>query len=351
MNRWVQRCHHRAQQRTTLYHWIVRHDQSVTSSPEYRQPRYPHLMLAQVFPTEIICCPVCGGDLDMQAAITCQGCSAVYPRVDGIPVLVDFETSVIDREKLLQSHGRHAVKRLPPYRHRLYQKLLGVDRSTLLAVPRITAALRQLPHRPRLLMVGGGTIGSGMQPFYDDDRIEVIGFDIYASPTVHLIADGHHMPFKPECFDAVIIQAVLEHVLEPATVVAEIHRVLRPDGLVYAGTPFMQQVHEGAFDFLRFTESGHRWLFRRFHCLASGSEGGPGETLIWAIQYFVSGLFRSRKIGRLAQLSVLWLRWFDRLIPEAWRIDGACGVFFLGSKIDGTLTAQDILVYYQGAQR
>ena len=33
-------------------------------------------------------------------------------------------------------------------------------------------------------------------------------------------------------FDGVWIQAVLEHVLEPETVVAQIHRVMRSSGLV-----------------------------------------------------------------------------------------------------------------------
>jgi SAM-dependent methyltransferase len=40
------------------------------------------------------------------------------------------------------------------------------------------------------------------------------------------------------------IQAVLEHALDPPVVVAEIYRVLKPGGLVYADTPFMQRVHE-----------------------------------------------------------------------------------------------------------
>src|SRR5207237_664581 len=31
--------------------------------------------------------------------------------------------------------------------------------------------------------------------------------------------------------------------------------------LVLGDTPFMQQVHEGAYDFTRFALSGHRWLF------------------------------------------------------------------------------------------
>jgi len=57
-------------------------------------------------------------------------------------------------------------------------------------------------------------------------------------------------------FDAVWIQAVLEHVLDPVRVVAEIHRVLRPGGLVYSEIPFMQEVHEGAYDFTRFRLSG-----------------------------------------------------------------------------------------------
>ena len=45
--------------------------------------------------------------------------------------------------------------------------------------------------------------------------------------------------------DGVIVQAVLEHVLDPRTVAAEVERVLRPRGMVYAETPLMQQVHEG----------------------------------------------------------------------------------------------------------
>ena len=42
------------------------------------------------------------------------------------------------------------------------------------------------------------------------------------------------------------------------------------DGVVYAETPFLQAVHEGPWDFTRFTESGHRWLFRAFERLDSG---------------------------------------------------------------------------------
>ena len=82
--------------------------------------------------------------------------------------------------------------------------------------------------------------------------------------------------------------------LEPGRWCAEIHRVLKPGGLVYAETPFMQQVHEGAYDFTRFTESGHRYLFARFDLIDSGVTAGAGTQLLWSLDYFVRGLFRSR---------------------------------------------------------
>jgi SAM-dependent methyltransferase len=53
---------------------------------------------------------------------------------------------------------------------------------------------------------------------------------------------------------------LLEHVMDPGRVMREIVRVTEPGGLLYSEVPFMQQVHEGAHDFERFTLSGHGWL-------------------------------------------------------------------------------------------
>ena len=118
-----------------------------------------------------------------------------------------------------------------------------------------------------MVVVGGGANQHGLDRLYQDPSINVIGFDIYGSDLVQFIADGHSIPLASGSVDAVVVQAVLEHVLDPPQVVREIHRVLRPDGIVYAETAFMQQVHEGAYDFTRYTESGHRWLFRDFELI------------------------------------------------------------------------------------
>jgi SAM-dependent methyltransferase len=283
----------------------------------------------------------------------CSSCNKEFPRVNGAPVLVDFDHSAIDREESIASAGASQVARTK--RLGLVSKLAGfVVASNPVAAGNIEKFLQLLGSReqaPRILVVGGGTIGSGVGALYDAPDIGIIAFDIYQSRFVQFIADGHSIPLRPKSIDGVIIQAVLEHVLEPETVVSELRRVLRPGGLIYAETPFMQQVHEGPFDFVRYTESGHRYLFRHFAELASGSVAGPGESMVWAASYFFRGLFRSQTAGRATRAMLFWLRWFDRIIPPAYAIDGACGCYFLGTLTDSPITGREVIRRYRGAGR
>ncbi|MEQ1834248.1 MAG: methyltransferase domain-containing protein, partial [Candidatus Eisenbacteria bacterium] len=212
-------------------------------------------------------------------------------------------------------------------------------------------ALQGRKQRPLVLVVGGGTVGQSAEPLYADPVIDVLGFDVYASAHTSCIADGPQIPLAAGCVDAVLVQAVLEHVLEPARVVAEIHRVLRADGLVYAETPFLQAVHEGPWDFTRFTESGHRWLFRAFERLDSGVVSGPGLVTSWTLDHLVRGWTRSRLLGQVARLASVWLAAFDRFVPEALATDAASCVYFYGRRSEHTLTPHEIIAHYRGAQR
>lgn len=213
--------------------------------------------------------------------------------------------------------------------------------------------LKQRFGRPRVLVVGGGTIGSGADKLYKDASIELVGTDVFASPCTSLVADAHKLPFDDGVFDGVWIQAVLEHVLEPPTVVAEIHRVLRRDGLVYAETPFMQQVHERAYDFLRFTQSGHRWLFRRFSEIEAGPTSGAGVALVWSIRYFFRALGAGDKWSRLISLPFFWIRFFDHLGRGRAVADAASGFYFLGQRSENMIYPNEMPKYYdrQGAGR
>ena len=312
-------------------------------------------MLANL-PEAIFLCPVCKSGRLAAAAparMCCanSGCQKTFPIIDGRPALIDFANSVVDQERLLRTEAADTGARPLGWRRKALQCLFGADRSAAAAASEISRELGKLHYRPRLLVVGGGTVGLGAEGLYANDEIDMISFDIYASPNVQLIADAHSLPFSDAAFDAVWIQAVLEHVLEPELVVAEIHRVLMPDGLVYAGTPFMQQVHEGPYDFMRFTESGHRWLFRRFERLASGATGGPGAAAVWSFRYLVAGLFRSRRVGRLAAAAVFWLQFIDYLVPTRFSIDSACGVWLLGRKAQTAISPREAIAVYRGAQR
>jgi hypothetical protein len=130
--------------------------------------------------------------------------------------------------------------------------------------------------------------------------------------------------------------------------------VLKPRGLVYAETPFMQQVHGGAYDFTRFTHLGHRRLFRRFEELSSGAVCGPGMTLAWSYRYFLMSFARSRWARSLASafasVTSFWLPYFDDLLidrPAA--LDGASGCYFLGRRSERSLSDRELVKLYRGS--
>jgi SAM-dependent methyltransferase len=220
------------------------------------------------------------------------------------------------------------------------------------AARNIDAALAELGEgSPRVLVVGGATVGNGVESLYERSTIGLIGFDIYPSEITQFVADAHQIPLADSTVDAVVVQAVLEHVLCPETVVNEIHRVLRPGGIVYAETPFLQQVHAGPYDFYRYTSSGHRYLFRRFDELASGPVAGAGTQLLWSIDHLTRGLTRSHTAGRLARGAFFWLRYLDRAVAPSFTMDNASAYFFLGRRGEVELRPVEMVAYYRGAQR
>ena len=70
----------------------------------------------------------------------------------------------------------------------------------------------------------------------------VINLEIETTPEVDIIADGHLLPFKDDTFDAVISEAVLEHVHSPGIVVSEIYRVLKARRLYLRRGPFFTRL-------------------------------------------------------------------------------------------------------------
>ena len=159
------------------------------------------------------------------------------------------------------------------------------------------------------------------------------------------------MPFKENSFDGVWIQAVLEHVIEPSKVVSEIYRVLNKKGIVYAETPFMQQVHEGAYDFTRFTVLGHRYLFKDFEMIEIGGNKGPEFVLAWAVRYFFWALIRNKFLARIIGIGFgILMRPFAPLMSKKSMYVASSGVFFLGRKAESikSISHKDLIKLYKG---
>jgi len=200
--------------------------------------------------------------------------------------------------------------------------------------------LEQKIKEPICLVIGSGGIGiAGADP------ARTLYSDVAHGPYVDIICDAHDLPFAESVFDLVICVAVLEHVVDPQRCVAEIHRVLRPGGRVFAVTPFLQPVHMGAHDFTRFTPIGHRRLFRYFDEEAAGVALGVGTSFAMILREFLRSVcswsWWRTGVALFATLARVALGRLDRFLDNS---DGAGGVWFLGVRSEHPVISDRELV-------
>jgi uncharacterized protein YbaR (Trm112 family) len=308
---------------------------------------------------KLLRCPVCRGQLNsVGEELICQkaGCGRHFPIIDGIPVLINNASSIFSIENLILYKnptfdlGRNKIKdtlrRVTPSISRNIKAKQNYGKLANILLSR--------SKNPRVLVLGGGIIGQGFDTFLGFPQIEVVESDISFGPRTALICDAHDIPFEEGIFDGIIVQAVLEHVISPYKCVDEIYRVLKSQGLVYAETPFIQQVHGREYDFTRFTFLGHRRLFNHFDELESGAVCGPGMALAWSYQYFLLSLTSSRFWRRLftlfSSLTSFWLKYLDYyLINKPGTMDAASAFFFLGQKSEKKISDKELIALYKGA--
>ncbi|OVE74409.1 methyltransferase type 11 [bacterium B13(2017)] len=276
-----------------------------------------------------------------------------YPVINGIPVLINDSNSVfsvldfVNKKNTTFNVTKTQIKKI-------VRKLIPTIGMSIKSKENYDTIITMLKNNSKILVIGGSIIGKGMEKLYSTNSLEIIGSDVSFGPYTQIIIDAHDIAFEDETFDCVIFQAVLEHVVDPYRCVSEAYRVLKPKGIIYSETPFMQQVHMREYDYTRFTHLGHRRLFNYFEEIKSGPTCGPGMALAWSYKAFITSFATSRILRKIleiiAHFTSFFLKYFDYyLIDKPGSYDTASGFYFLGKKSTQCLSDTELLKLYKGA--
>lgn len=94
---------------------------------------------------------------------------------------------------------------------------------------------------------GAGSIGG-----YDYKELDILG-------------DVLFLPVADSSIDTALLVWVLEHVCEPYIALKEVHRILKPGGVLYLLAPLFLHEHMVPYDFYRYTRHGLEYLFKKAH--------------------------------------------------------------------------------------
>jgi hypothetical protein len=136
---------------------------------------------------DFLCCPRCRAPIDGLSSKqpVCSNPSCNYSTkgflvVSGQPVLIDFDKSIFNPEAFSDQRGSIMPRddsgdSLCTHLHRF---MFGEDPVEQAKCREFCDRVRHLSTEPRVLIIGGGAIGSGTRQLYQDPGITVIGSDV-----------------------------------------------------------------------------------------------------------------------------------------------------------------------------
>lgn len=156
---------------------------------------------------------------------------------------------------------------------------------------------------PKILCVGAGE-GEGegigiLKPY-------LTNIDIKQGKDIDIVCNAEKLPFKDNTFDAVIFQAVLEHIKNYREAIKEAHRILRDGGYIYVEMPFLQGRHS-AGDYRRFTLDGLKLELSAFKEIRAGISVGPFSSFVWVTYMLLALIFSLGNKWLFDKLKLLFL--------------------------------------------
>lgn len=136
-----------------------------------------------------------------------------------------------------------------------YVKLIYANHNNSSSVKKaLMKVLGEIKEGDIELNVGAGT--TKLHP-------QIKNLDIFPGKNIDYIGKAEAIAVDDNVFKIVISQETLEHVQDPFKAVAEVFRVLRPNGLFYCQLPFIIGYYPDPTDYWRFTKEGIRELLEK----------------------------------------------------------------------------------------
>lgn len=100
-------------------------------------------------------------------------------------------------------------------------------------------------------------------------------FDVQAGPQVTIVGDIQSCPaIADNTYDVIVCTQVLEHIANPFLAVNELHRMLKPGGIILLTVPSSYPYHAAPRDYWRYTRDSLQLLFgERFSDIVITSYG------------------------------------------------------------------------------
>ncbi len=258
---------------------------------------------------DLLACPECqSSELEFAAdRVRCDRCGASYESLRGTPLFTPRGHPTGSR--LLETHHTHAYSE---------------DSLKLIADCR------------------GGVVldfGAG-HPHPDRLRPHVLLHEAVNYNQIDVVSITPRLPYRDGVFDAIISQAVFEHIPRPWDVARELHRVLKPGGQIHIDTAFMQPFHSDPDHYFNMTIPGVREIFRPFREVRVGVKPyqlpsfGLRMQLGVLLQHMSGGAWRGRMQALLDDLERDGAA-FDAALDPDGRTYLAAGVYFHGVKDQG----------------
>jgi len=310
-------------------------DSSFPMTVEIRQS-----LLSQIFSR--LRCPVCHAALRWESGcqeIPCAACGAQYPVLPGgVPLLLVPEQRSRFAAVLSEDPGgRRMVKEYHRFgtwsgraRNLLKPPSIAYDEDVARKYSWIYDTRCQ---ETLVLSIGGG-------PGRENPR--VINLNLDAFDSVDMVGDGTNLPLLDQSVDTVTCNAVIEHVANPAGLVSEMSRVLKPGGFAQLMVPFVFPFHAYPGDYQRYSRSGIQELTRAFEQVELCVLTGPTSAMLVMFREYLrllvpggNGILRAPLNGISGWLTFPFKyldRWLNRK-PEAAHL--AAAFYYLGRKPGG----------------